>query len=59
MQLLLIQQILKPVITRIGTILGSSLAGAGVAVGDTESIVLGFTALAGVAIDLITRRWIT
>jgi|SaaInl47_10m_RNA_FD_contig_41_198848_length_466_multi_2_in_0_out_0_1 hypothetical protein len=38
--------------------LGASLAGAGIAVGTTESIVLGFTALAGVSIDLITRRWI-
>jgi len=58
LQLLLIKQILKPIITRCGTMLGASLAGAGIAVGTTESIVLGFTALAGVSIDLITRRWI-
>ena len=58
MQLLLIKQILKPIITRCGTMLGGSLAGAGIAVGTTESIVLGFTALAGVLVDLITRRFI-
>ncbi len=47
-----------PLITRCGSIIGSLLAGAGIATGTVDAIVIGFTALAGVSIDLLTRRFI-
>lgn len=54
----LLKQISKPIITRCGTIIGSLLAGAGIATGTVDTIIIGFTALAGVSIDLLTRRFI-
>jgi len=58
MQMLLFKQILKPIITRCGTLLGAALTGAGIASGQVDAIILGLTALSGVGIDLVSRRFI-
>ncbi|MDB4277877.1 hypothetical protein N9895_02435 [Gammaproteobacteria bacterium] len=38
--------------------LGAYLAGMGIATAQVDTIILGLTALSGVGIDLITRRFI-
>jgi len=58
LHILLIKQILRPIITRCGTMLGAYLAGMGIATAQVDTIILGLTALSGVGIDLVTRRFI-
>lgn len=53
MKLWVYQEILKPVIRRLGTAAGAYLAGIGVAATTVEQIVLGGTALAAVTLELL------
>lgn len=48
----LLAELLRPVYQRVGTLVGSTLAGAGVAHDDVSVIAAGAVALAGVAVDL-------
>lgn len=58
MHFILLKSIMKPLITRCSGYLSAFLVGAGIAVGTVDTIVLGFTAFAGISIDLISRRYI-
>jgi hypothetical protein len=58
LQFLLIKQILKPIVTRCGTMLGAYLAGLGIASAQVDSIIIGLTVASGVGIDLLARRYV-
>jgi len=58
LQFLLIKQILKPIITRCGTLLGAYLAGLGIASAQVDTIIIGMTVACGVGIDLLSRRYV-
>ncbi|QCS37299.1 hypothetical protein [Tortoise microvirus 81] len=49
----IIHEVVAPVARRVGTVLGSYLAGYGVADADISSVIAGFVALAGIGADLL------
>lgn len=48
--------ILRPLLQRAGTTLGTFLAGLGASTGEVDTVVSAFLILAGLAFDLVQRR---
>lgn len=53
----LVLSLAEPVITRLGTAAAAALVGYGMSVTQELTVAQAITVLAGVAIDLVTRKW--